>query len=70
LNRLEAFDLLTTQSPFAYINPSLSREHLNILRDFITGSRIWIMDSAVDWMQDPLILKNTLQSALDGGGKL
>jgi len=68
LSKHSAFQLLLDQSPFAYLNPALAQEHLNILRDFVASNSAWALASGSDWTKNPRLLTTLLAAALNGSG--
>ena len=64
LSKIEAFHLLLGQSPFAYVNPELAQSHFDIFREFLAANRVWVLDSGRDWVENPKVLTNILESAL------
>ncbi len=69
LSSLEGFKLLLSQSPLVFIEPALAKEHMGILRDLIGSSRLWLLESGKDWIEDPMVLKNLIGRAGQGRGK-
>lgn len=63
LSALEGFHLLVSQSPFAFINPCLAHRHFQIIRDLLSRSRVWSMESSSDWIERPELLNELLSEA-------
>ena len=36
----------------------------DIFREFLAGNRVWVLDSGRDWVENPKVLTNILESAV------